>query len=602
MEPEVPKPAAPSDLTVKLLPGSRLQATWKDNSSNETGFKLRARVGGAEQTLSLPAGQTSFTTSELPLGLYTLDVCATNASGDSAYTRPVTVQVVSDPPAPSPAPPAPQPTPAPTPPAPSPPLPAPTPIPVPATGEWTVEANGRIYRQAGALDQGGVQTFGAHQRSQVVAFADSGLRVIFRPEVDGSRMEIVFEYGRIFSADVATIAYSYIIKRGDTEVARGSVTHHLHARWRWQSASRSIGDINRAGIFLPVFRPLGQDLPAQSYQPMDLAGFVPDMGTTGERPDIGLVTEWCAQYMARGNNLQTIRAQAEASGSMPWHFRDERTGRAIDLAQYPNASVDSRGNPSPLIKTALVNVRLEEAHMPEFLLVPYLLTGDPYYLEALQFQALWMYLSHPADAYRDYLNQSRAAAWTLRTTGLALLLTPVASGWLMPKAVLQARLDAKRVRLEKDRALYPGELAAPVPWTEGSVTVTAPWMDDFLTAVLCWLVLMGRSEFISLAQWRWESTRKRGMGQGIPRAYATAYRYVVRPTLAESFAASGSVFGLTATGDDYAFGDWAYLSYLGGAAVLADKLGYPDAAAVAAWVDEQFLKAGQPRTFKWSLA
>ena len=465
------------------------------------------------------------------------------------------------------------------------------------------------FLQSAAIDDGFVQTFAVSQRSQICQRSDSPLRVLFRPDTAGDRMEIVFELGRIFANDVAkSMDYTYQIKRGATIVASGSVTHHWWARWRWQSAARLVvGSLSSAvasGLLPANFRALGADAPAQAYQPMGLAGFAPDMGAAGERRDIGLITEWCAQYAAKGNNLSTVIAQGEAMAGFPWIFRDERTGRAISLTTYPNASVDDRGAPNPLILTQLINVRLEEAHMPNGLLVPYLLTGDPYYLEALQYQALWCYLSHPADAYRNFLGQTRAAAWTLASTGLALQLTPASSGWLMSKAQMHARLDAKRTRLEADRLLYPGELAAACPQVEGGVNVTAPWMDDFLTASLCWLVLMGRNEFSSLAQWRWESSRRRGMGIGMPRTYATAYRYVMAPTLAESYTKSKAAFAdwRTTTGTDYAFGDWNYLSYLHGAAVIAGRLGYQDAQAVAAWTDAQLNRADAwPRTTKWAL-
>jgi len=128
----MPKPAAPSDLKATLLTGRRLLVTWRDNSGNETRFKLRAAVGGFTGLMSVPASSVSFITPELPPGAYRLAICATNASGDSAWSNEVIVAVLSDPPAPAPTPPpSPQPTPVPTPPAPTPPAPTP-PAPPPA--------------------------------------------------------------------------------------------------------------------------------------------------------------------------------------------------------------------------------------------------------------------------------------------------------------------------------------------------------------------------------------------------------------------------------------------------------------------------------------
>jgi hypothetical protein len=55
-------PAAPSDLVWEGgLPGQPLQFYWQDNSDNETGFKLLARVGGGPMEVRsvLPANSTS---------------------------------------------------------------------------------------------------------------------------------------------------------------------------------------------------------------------------------------------------------------------------------------------------------------------------------------------------------------------------------------------------------------------------------------------------------------------------------------------------------------------------------------------------------------
>lgn len=479
--------------------------------------------------------------------------------------------------------------------------------------DWSVLVNAGArtlqYQQSTAVDQGVVQTFAVSQRSRICQ-VDHPLRVLFRNDTNSDRMEVIFELGRVFANDnAAPLQYTAQILRGSTVVATQKIKHNHYARWRWQSAPRPVvGDLEQAyaaGLLPAKFRDLGAPLPRQTYSPMELAGIEPYMPGTGERPDLGLVTEWSAQYLANRSNLSTIIAQAEASGSMPWHFRDEHTGRMIDLSTYPNASIDDRGNPKPLIKVPLVNVRLEEAHMPNFLLVPYLLTGDPYYLEALQYQALWSYLSHPADQYRDYTGQTRAAAWTLRTTGLARTLTPAANGWLASQAQMQARLDAKRKAVEQFFAQK-----SPIHYSADleSGMLTAPWEHDFLGAVSCWLVLMGRTEFGPIAQWWWQAARARGMGDsGLPRAYATEYRYPVRAlpggpeltTWEQVFSAGRSLRGWKSTGNDYAFQDRAYLAYLGGAATLAARLGYVDASKVAAWVESQL--GTRERSSKWAL-
>jgi hypothetical protein len=40
----IPRPAAPSDLDARLAPGTRIEISWKDNSSNEDGFEIERRT------------------------------------------------------------------------------------------------------------------------------------------------------------------------------------------------------------------------------------------------------------------------------------------------------------------------------------------------------------------------------------------------------------------------------------------------------------------------------------------------------------------------------------------------------------------------------
>src|SRR5690606_24571816 len=69
------------------------------------------------------------------------------------------------------------------------------------------------------------------------------------------------------------------------------------------------------------------------------------------------------------------------------------------------------------------------AHQPNLVYVPYLVTGDLYYLEELQFWAMYnSFSSNPG--YRDNVKgllhpeQVRAQAWGLRTIAEAAYITP----------------------------------------------------------------------------------------------------------------------------------------------------------------------------------
>src|SRR5579863_2437103 len=86
-----------------------------------------------------------------------------------------------------------------------------------------------------------------------------GFRVYFRSDADGSRNEVVFEYGDPWATGTQTDlgAYTATITEDGTTVATVSVSaHYWMARWRWFSTPRpvtqTIAQLNTAKL-LPVF-------------------------------------------------------------------------------------------------------------------------------------------------------------------------------------------------------------------------------------------------------------------------------------------------------------------------------------------------------------
>ena len=77
---------------------------------------------------------------------------------------------------------------------------------------------------------------------------------------------------------------------------------------------------------------------------MGTAGIATYMPTTGERDDIGLLTEPQAEFVATRSNAArgAMLAQAEASGSISWHMRDEGVGGPINFERHPNAGWSSK--------------------------------------------------------------------------------------------------------------------------------------------------------------------------------------------------------------------------------------------------------------------
>src|SRR5206468_2027350 len=81
-------PAAPSGLTAAAASATRVNLSWADNSTTETGFKIYKSTDGVNFTLlaTVGAGVTSYNwTGASPITTYSFRVAATNAAGDSAY-------------------------------------------------------------------------------------------------------------------------------------------------------------------------------------------------------------------------------------------------------------------------------------------------------------------------------------------------------------------------------------------------------------------------------------------------------------------------------------------------------------------------------------
>ena len=180
------------------------------------------------------------------------------------------------------------------------------------------------------------------------------LIIFFRRDASSGRAEVVFELGRIWSkaAPANLDVYRVTILRGDNVVFASDVPQHFwYSRWRWQSAQRAVSsnvaDLIASGL-LPHYdnsanRGSARPLRRQSYEIMGLAGIVRSMGATGERPEIGPVTEAQGEFICTGSKgaLETLLAQGESAGTSRWHYRDENTGAPIDLIRYTNASAYS---------------------------------------------------------------------------------------------------------------------------------------------------------------------------------------------------------------------------------------------------------------------
>ncbi|MBP6013217.1 MAG: hypothetical protein KBA31_13400 [Alphaproteobacteria bacterium] len=360
--------------------------------------------------------------------------------------------------------------------------------------------------------------------------------VYFRPDRAGERREVVFEWGDVLKGIPRHLgAYTATISEGGKEIARVDVSaHYWLSRWRWQSTPRPVvrtaAELIAARLVPPyaaiatVPHPAG----APPYTVMDLSDVTSYMPTTGDRSDIGLMPERYAAFLATGDTaLQaSIFAWAEASSTIPWHVRDTATHAPLSYDAYPEASTyeNQKGSKPTLSLLPTQRVAIDGAHQPALAYLPFLLTGDPYYLEELQFAATFTLGNYPHHGGIIRHDQTREFAWTLRTMFYTASATPEqVPSWLLPKAYWQDKLVRNRLWIMRNYVDNPSTKTAT--FSSGVDALRMPcWQEDFLAAVLGLGVWMGYTDWEPVSAWKIKNTIARANGtSGWPRAHPTCY-------------------------------------------------------------------------------
>lgn len=199
----------------------------------------------------------------------------------------------------------------------------------------------------------------------------------------------------------------------------------------WQSANKDLGD---SGTM-------------QKY-----------MGSAGGREDIGMYPAWVVRWFYSGDPRAEEQAlgNADLGGAFPMHIREgvstkyfnrgktvSALGRVISVAARPtiylfhpeNSGISSQDKINYVGPVTDGGFSPDNAHQPELYSIPYLFTGDYWYLEQLQFWSAWTAATQsggtdvfwgrgPTGAEGGMHDQVRGEAWGLRTRMLAAVLSP----------------------------------------------------------------------------------------------------------------------------------------------------------------------------------
>jgi hypothetical protein len=344
------------------------------------------------------------------------------------------------------------------------------------------------------------------------------------------RIEVDVENTWTWAANPKSYRYNVQIDaHGKTVYTRANVVQQAHTRWRqtfwWDApadvtARYDIADF-KAARAIPNYAsrdadlgPLNHTFAGKLRGPMQTGIIYPAMPVTGQRPDIGPLPGWTVAWLlSMDSRMADIMLNAgDLGGSYPSHYRNEKTGRPATSEEFPKISTHynfvGRGDgnlPLPDLAGLPKPFTAEAAHEPSLAFVPYLVTGERYYLEELQFWSQWNAWG-TAPEYHGYAkgligwDQIRGQGWSLRTLAQAAWATPDGDPL---KAVLARQMKANADWYDSTYANNPQANVFHVALrASDNADSVAPWMDDYLTWAAQYAVQLGFDEFRAFARWK----------------------------------------------------------------------------------------------------
>ncbi|WP_439115331.1 hypothetical protein [Hydrogenophaga sp.] len=415
---------------------------------------------------------------------------------------------------------------------------------VPANPDWNIELEARVYDASGnvtgtlvALPQAQLKDEIAKNTSRrlhgsvaseytvVTGFKNKTTgevhphltaRLHTRLHDGGNRIrtDVVLENTRTWTPNPANITYDLTIKRNGTVLhSQPKFTHYHHARWHKVVWTGGAEPAQRVRHHMPYFlstratwnydlnlkvpetvlaneasRLISVRASQASLGPMGNVFLAPYFPGTGGRPEIGPIPRWTAQYLISQDDRirEVMLANADAAAAVPTHYRDEVTGQPVDVVTHPNITVRF-GTSSPAVpKSSDTTIwSADTAHQGSFAYIPYLITGDAFYLDETIFWAAWN-IAAVNPSYREgskgliKSNEVRAQAWALRSIGEAARALPDSHKL---KSYFQARLVNNLNWYAEKYINSPTESSLGAIQHPDDPNETSPWQNDFMSIV-----------------------------------------------------------------------------------------------------------------------
>jgi hypothetical protein len=374
------------------------------------------------------------------------------------------------------------------------------------------------------------------------------------------RTDVVMENNRTFVANPANITYDLVIKRnGQTVHSQPKLTHYHHARWHkvvWTGAAEPQYRLRHhmpyflaskatwnydLNVSVPesVLADEASRLASANTAPMGPAFLNTYFPQTGGRPEIGPLPRWTALYLITQDDRAraSMLANANAAAGVPVHYRDENTDQPLDVVTYPNVTVRF-GTSNPAVPKSGDSTiwSADTAHQASFAYVPYLVTGDAFYLDETMFWAAWNIASaNPGSSYRQGSTglikpeQVRGQAWALRSIGEAARALPDAHPM---KSYFQGRLENNLNWYAQQYVNNPAQSPLGAIQKPDEVNETSPWQNDFMGVVVSQLAENNEPKAQEVVNWfsKFNVGRFTNDANGFCAAHAPGYYWIFRDT------------------------------------------------------------------------
>jgi len=258
---------------------------------------------------------------------------------------------------------------------------------------------------------------------------------------------------------------------------------------------------------------------------------------TGGRPDIGPLPRWAVRYLLSNDQRakKVTLGTGEQAGSFPIHLRDKATGLPISLKTYPSLSThpniikNGEGTLAQCTDDCEVPYKPDTAHQPSVAFVPYLMTGDHYFLEELIFWTMWnpLYTAPKNHGFSQGLlnfQQVRGQAWSMRTLTQAALFTP--DNYPLKSELndmLQANLTWYTEKYTNNPDANTLGWVYPISSRDAEPVIT-PFMDDFFTWSMGYISSMGVNSSNNFLHWKAKFAVNRIIDNGYCWVFASPYR------------------------------------------------------------------------------